>query len=276
MFTDWVINELTRIYEQISGIGASDNLLKTLEQFNRGLYNGINSIRENVASPVAYAILALFLLLELHRIVVRFDGQQGTLGVELPLKLLFKFVIYKMVIDNVDIILKAFFNLSLHLIEGVKGVLNTGTETLTLNIESVRAVIDGMEWWEGAMLSVNILILGLLVSLSLLIANVMIIARFFEIYVLIAISPIPIATLPSDDLGIAKNFFKTFAAACLHGVFIYIVLAMMPILINSAMLGSVDGLDLLININVILGYCFVLIVSITASSRWAKSICNAM
>lgn len=96
------------------------------------------------------------------------------------------------------------------------------------------------------------------------------IARFIEIYVYIAISPIPIATFPSDDLNqIAKGFLKSFAAVCLQGAFIYLILSFFPILVSSNILGDTSAWGLLL-------YSLILALGVFSSSRWAKSVCNAM
>ena len=91
-----------------------------------------------------------------------------------------------------------------------------------------------------------------------------------EIYVYIAISPIPIATFPSDDLNqIAKGFLKSFAAVCLQGAFIYLILSFFPILVSSNILGDTSAWGLLL-------YSLILALGVFSSSRWAKSVCNAM
>jgi hypothetical protein len=277
MVSDWIIQQLTDIFAKIGNIG-DDMLGKTLKQFNSDVMRGINSIQIDVIRPIAYTILALFLLIELHRIIVRFEGQQGTMGVELPLKLMFKFVVFKMVIDNVGIILGAMEEVTIKIIEkiGALGTISPAGEWAA-NLGAIEATLEGMKWWSSIMLAMNVFILGLIVTLTLIVVKVIIIARFFELFVLTAVAPLPIATIPSDDLGIAKNFFKNYAAVLLHGVFIFIILTIMPMLVGGAFFqAGGDGIDALINMNGVLGYSVVLLIAVISSGRWAKSICNAM
>jgi hypothetical protein len=277
MVSDWIIQQLTDIFAKIGNIG-DDMLGKTLKQFNSDVMRGINSIQIDVIRPIAYTILALFLLIELHRIIVRFEGQQGTMGVELPLKLMFKFVVFKMVIDNVGIILGAMEEVTIKIIEkiGALGTISPAGEWAA-NLGAIEATLKGMKWWSSIMLAMNVFILGLIVTLTLIVVKVIIIARFFELFVLTAVAPLPIATIPSDDLGIAKNFFKNYAAVLFHGVFIFIILTIMPMLVGGAFFqAGGDGIDALINMNGILGYSVVLLIAVISSGRWAKSICNAM
>lgn len=277
--TDFILGEIIGIYEAISNAGTNSHLASSLEGFSSVVYNGIQLIRTNVIAPVAYVILSLFLLLELQNIATRVEGHQGTIGAELPIKALFKMIICKTVIDNIGLITSAFFEVSLHLIKKTETILSvSGATSLTPNILALRRVIADYGILERFALSAKISLIGILVSLSLLVVKVIIISRFFQIFIYIAISPIPVATLPHSEMSsVAKNFFKNFAAACLHGVLIYIVIAIFPLLVNGAVLGAIDGSgDFSADLWKILGYCFVLAVSVTASGRWAKSICNAM
>lgn len=277
MVSDWILQQLTSIFSKIGNVG-NDLLLKTLRDFNPTVSQGINSIQTGVIRPVAYTILALFLLLELNHIIVRFEGQQGTMGVELPLKLMFKFVVFKMVIDKVGTILGAMEYVAMKIIGGIARLPDVSPGgTWEANLGAIEVTLNGMRWWSSIMLAMNVFILGLIVSLTLIIIKVIIIARFFELFVLTAIAPLPIATMPSDDLGIAKNFFKNYAAVLLHGVFIFIIISIIPMLVGGAFFqAGGDGIDALINVNGIVGYSVVLLIAVISSGRWAKSICNAM
>lgn len=276
---DYILKEIIGIYEAISNVGMDSNLTTSLESFNSTVYTGIKLIRTNVIAPVAYVILSLFLLLELQNIVTRVEGIQGTLGAELPIKALFKVLICKTIIDNVGLITSAFYEVSLHLIKETQAVLGlTSMAGLSPNIVALRRVIEDYSILARFSLSAKISIISILVTLILLAVKVIIVARFFQIFIYIAISPIPVATLPHSEMSsIAKNFFKNFAAACLHGVLIYIILAIFPLLVKGAVLGAIDGTgDLYADLWKILGYSFILGISVTASGKWAKSICNAM
>lgn len=101
--------------------------------------------------------------------------------------------------------------------------------------------------------------------------KVICIARFIEIYMYVAISPIPIATFPSDEMSqIGKNFLKSFAAVCLQGTLIFLVLTFFPVLLSEQLIGDdVSAFNLLL-------YSLVLILAVFGANRYAKSMLNAV
>ena len=89
--------------------------------------------------------------------------------------------------------------------------------------------------------------------------------RFIEIYMYVAISPIPIATFPSEDLSqIGKNFLKSFAAVCLQGTLIYLILTFFPVILSDNLLNENSA-------PLIYSYIpFVLILAVFGANRYAK------
>ena len=118
----------------------------------------------------------------------------------------------------------------------------------------------------------------LVIFLAVVFANIIVIARFIELYAYFAVSPIPIATIPHEELSqIGKNFLKSFAAVSIQGMLLFMVLSFFPVIFNSGFL-STDGTDfyaLLAQLSAILGYAIVLVLAVFMSSRWARSICSA-
>ena len=155
-------------------------------------------------------------------------------------------------------------------VTGIAGVVANGSVSGAVDLAAMTAQINAMSLGDqiGMLLELVIVKFGVWVLLGLV--QIICIARFIEIYVYIAISPIPIATFPSDDLNqIAKGFLKSFAAVCLQGAFIYLILSFFPILVSSNILGDTSAWGLLL-------YSLILALGVFSSSRWAKSVCNAM
>jgi NADH:ubiquinone oxidoreductase subunit H len=97
-----------------------------------------------------------------------------------------------------------------------------------------------------------------------------------ETYVYLAISPLPLATIPNSELSsVAKNFLKSFAAVSIQGVLIFTVLAL-----YGTLIGSIASNDAFTDITTAMLeatlYSLVLVVCISMTGRWSKSICNAM
>lgn len=276
--TQHIIEQIAEVYRLITYAGTSDFLFQSLEKFDAVLYKDIAKIRNLVISPVAYTILALFLVLELHHVATRIEGHQGTLGTEMALKPIFKMLICKTVIDKVGDITGALYEISLHITSEIAKVFYVDiTNSIQPNFVALENALNKYNLIEKFFISGKLNMICLLIGLCFLIVKVIVIARFFEIFIFIAISPLPLATLPHAEMsGIAKNFLKNFAAVCIHGVFIYLSLTLFGVLVNSAVLGALDGTDFNADLWKVLGYSFVLVICVIASGKWAKSLCNAI
>lgn len=266
MFKNLLIDWVTELNEKIATAGDSGYLTISLSAFNPTLYAYIKTIMSTVVMPVAYVILALFCLLELYRCSVQADGAASgtTFSLEIVGKAMLHMILAKIAVDSTQIIMEAVYQVSQHITLGISSIVSSG-----LDLPAVIDEINGMGTGEqiGMLIELVIVKFGVLIILG--IVNVICIGRFIEIYVMIAIAPIPIATLPSQELSsIGKNFFKSFAAVCVQGILIYLVVSFFPVLISNDILGDSSVFGMLL-------YSLVLGVSVLSCGRWAKSICNA-
>lgn len=200
------------------------------------------------------------------------DGAGGgsSFGAEIVFRVMFKMVLCKVAVDSSLLFMQAIYSVAQEVVTGIAGVVANGSVSGAVDLAAMTAQINAMSLGDqiGMLLELVIVKFGVWVLLGLV--QIICIARFIEIYVYIAISPIPIATFPSDDLNqIAKGFLKSFAAVCLQGAFIYLILSFFPILVSSNILGDTSAWGLLL-------YSLILALGVFSSSRWAKSVCNAM
>ncbi len=272
MFKELLINWVTELIDKFAEVGQSGYLSMGLSDFNNTLYSWVQTIMQSVVMPIAYVILALFFVLELYKASVKVEGAgAGTsFGAEMIFKVMFRMVLCKIAVDSSLLFMKAIYSVSQTITSGISGVVSNGAVSGGIDLVAITTKINTMSLGDqiGMLLELVIIKFGVWILLGLV--EIVCIARFIEIYIYIAISPIPIATFPSDDLNqIAKNFLKSFAAVCLQGVFIYLILSFFPVLVSSNILGDTSAWSLLL-------YSIVLTIGVFSSSRWAKSIANAM
>ena len=272
MFKDLLIQWITELNDKLLSVGQSGYLSIGIGSFNATLYGYIKTIMTSVVMPVAYVILALFFVLELYKASIKIDGAGGgsSFGAEMVFKVMFRMVLCKVAVDSSLLFMEAIYNVTLNLTQGVAGVLGSSAMTGGLDVAALTTQINSMGLGDQLGLFVELVIVKFAVWVIVGLVQVICIARFIEIYVFVAVSPIPIATFPSDDLNtIAKNFLKSFAAVCLQGVFIYIILSFFPMLFNANILGDTSIFGMLL-------YSVILALAVFSSGKWAKSICNAM
>lgn len=279
MFKDKIIEWLNYINNLIIGIGQNGYLSSSLNGFNSTLYGYVSQVMDSVVKPVAYTILALFFVLELYKASIKIEGSGGgtSFGAEVIFKALFRMVLCKVAVDSTSLFMTAIYDVSLHLTNGVSGVIAGGSTSGGMNIAQMTNVVNSMGLGDQIGTFIELFIIKFIVQVIVKLVEVIVIARFIEIYVYVAIAPIPIATFPSDDLSsIGKNFLKSFAAVCIQGTLIYIVLSFFPVLFNSAILGEIGSMGITGALFSILGYSIVLALAVFSCGKWAKSICNAM
>lgn len=272
MFKDLLIRWITELNDQLIAVGQSGYLSIGIGAFNSTLYGYIKTIMTSVVMPIAYVILALFFVLELYKASIKVDGAGGgaSFGAQMVFQVMFRMVLCKVAVDSSLLFMEAIYNVTLSITTGIAGVLSAGSLTGGLDIAALTTQINEMGIGDQLGLFVELVIVKFAVFIILGLVQIICIARFIEIYVYVAVSPIPIATFPSDDLNsIAKNFLKSFAAVCLQGALIYIVLSIFPMLFNANILGDTSVLGMLL-------YSVILALGVFSSGRWAKSICNAM
>lgn len=272
VFKDLLIKWVQELSDKFIAVGQNGYLAIGIGSFNSTMYGYSKTIMTSVVMPVAYVILALFFVMELYKASIKVDGAGGgsSFGAEMVFKVMFRMVLCKVAVDSSLLFMEAIYGVGQTIITGIAGVVSSGGISGGMDIAAITAEINSMGLGDqiGMLLELVIVKFGVWVILGLV--QIICIARFVEIYVYVAISPIPIATFPSDDLNqIAKNFLKGFAAVCLQGAFIYLILSFFPILVNANILGDTSAFGLLL-------YSLILGLGVFSSGRWAKSICNAM
>lgn len=111
-------------------------------------------------------------------------------------------------------------------------------------------------------------IIAFIIDILLIVCEVIILGRIFELAVYTLIAPLPLATFAADSLrDIGKGFLKSYAAVSLQAVVLIIMFSAYTIIINSIpTLGFMDGLLRVL----------ALAMGVMQSGQWSKRICNAM
>lgn len=272
------------IFSVITFSTKNSGVTSSLSDFSLDLNNYATDIMNTVMKPIGYVILSLFLVLELQKIALKVEstGGNGQLGFELVMKALIKMALCKFAMDSLSLFLNAITELSIYMTKNIQDLnLDKIDEA---NLYNAKTILDPiME--EGFWLKIGIFLILLIVLLitigSAVMGQVIVNMRFIELYVLLAVAPIPIATLPHEEWSsVAKNFFKMFASVALQGTLLFMVMSFYPYMLKSVFktLGEgSEGMELLLKVVVgLLGNSILLIFAMMATGRWAKSITNAM
>jgi len=156
------------------------------------------------------------------------------------------------------------------------GVFGSHSVSVLHNIDAMKETIANMDFGVKLMTSVQVTIIWLVFKFSTMAIMLVIIGRMIQIYIMMAIAAIPMATMANADLSsVGKNFLKSFAAVCVQGTLIYIVLNMYGTLVGS-IASTTEFTNITAALFEALLYSLVLVMAIFATGRISKSICNAM
>lgn len=122
------------------------------------------------------------------------------------------------------------------LIAKVPAHITAASFTIPANL---RSALEGADWWAGiGALVASYLGYGVIALLSIIVLMV-VYGRFFKIFLLTAIAPIPLAGLASEaTASIGQNFIKSYFAECLRGVLVIVACVIFTAFAHSPATGS--------------------------------------
>lgn len=240
----------------------------------------------NALKPFCLIIIAICILIELAQVASKVDIIKWEHGLKVAVKL----VLARVCIDIAPTFLRACYNQANIWIRdatSVGGSLTNVASTLATVIQdkigSRNALLEIMVVYVG------IWLLSVLVKGCSLLIQVIAYGRMFELYVLLAVSPLPCAFFPlGDGTGggvsrITQKYFKSFIAVCLQGVMIILCLRIFNIIFGNtlttmigAAVGQEGGIAVMDILWSLLMGDIVLFMSVSRCGSWAKSIIDAM
>ena len=240
----------------------------------------------NALKPFCYVVIGICLLIEIAQVAAKVDIIKWEHGLKLCVKMVFA----KLCIDIAPTFLRACYNqasLWISSAMSVGGYTNLGS-LMTTEVETQISSISGI--WSVIGLLASCLLLSLAVKISGLLIQVIALGRMFELYVLLAVSPLPCAFFPLGDGSgggmsrITQKFFKNFIAVCLQGVMIIISIRIFYMIVGTALTSLITsasgGSD---PTTVVTDLCYVmllagivLVMAVAKCGSWAKSIMDAM
>ena len=239
-----------------------------------------------VLKPFCYSIIGICVLIELAQVAAKVDNLRWEHGLKVAVKL----VLSKVCIDIAPNFLRACYLQATEWINNVAAfdVDNVGA-SMASNVQAALNEVNG--FWTILGLFIISAIVFLALKVCSLLIQVMAWGRVFEIYVYLAVSPLPCAFFPlGDGTGsgishITQKFFKSFIAVCLQGVMIILSMKIFNIIIGRAVLSMVTQLNSDPSISaqmLVIEICFsmimgaiTLLLAVMKSGSWAKSILDA-
>lgn len=275
---NWIFNSQVDMLKSIGTDGVlSANFTQMLGSAGSvTMYDIVHGVWEVAILPIGCGVLSFVFTVQLVKISQRMDGNAAMPGVKEVIFLLVFFAVFLFLVQNSFAIMQAIYEVAKLAIDRVAGLFGAGSQidlatvSITTTDNDVAALL--------AMLVVA-LISWLAVIVAYVVALVVTWARAIQIYIMAAFSPIPLSLMALDETRqMGVGYLKNFAAVCLAGIIILVLLVSFPIVLGglNAASAGVPVVDSIIGgLSYALQYlamCILLILSLVKSGSWARDI----
>lgn len=276
----------------LSAISGFDSMVTNAESvltggaFNTGtVWNAVLTL-SNALKPFCYVVIGICLLIEIAQVAAKVDIIKWEHGLKLCVKMVFA----KLCIDIAPTFLRACYNQASLWIGSAAstGAYRNLSDLMTSDIRIQIQSITGL--WSVLGLLMTTLVLSMAIKVCGLLVQVIAFGRMFELYVYLAVSPLPCAFFPLGDGSgggmsrVTTKFFKSFIAVCLQGVMIILCIRIFYMIVGSSLTSLVTsatgGSDPTV---IVSDLCYtmlmagiVLVMAVAKCGSWAKGIMDAM
>ena len=275
---NWIFSSQVNMLKSIGvdGVLAADfdQMLGTAGSVT--MYDLVRGVWQTAILPIGCGVLSFVFTIQLIKVSQKMDGNASMPGVKEVVFLLVFFAVFLFLIQNSFELMQAVYQVAKLAIDRVVGLFGTGA-SMDLSEVSITTTDDDV----AALLAMLVvaLVSWVVVIVAYVVALVVSWARAIQIYIMAAFSPIPLALTSMDETRqMGVGYLKNFAAVCLAGIIILVLLVAFPIVLgglNAASAGVpvvdsiVGGLSYALQY---LAMCVLLILSLVKSGSWARDI----
>ena len=244
----------------------------TPQAWNSSIFHMIQNLSETVIIPIAGAILAFVMTLELIQLVTE-KNNLNDVDTWMFFKWAFKSACAVLIVTNTWNIVMGVFDAAQSVVARASGVIIGDT---SIDISSVITDMEArlMEMDIGPLLGlwVQSLFVGITMWALTICFFIVIYGRMIEIYLVTSIAPIPMATMMGKEWGgMGQNYLRSLLALGFQAFLIIVCVAIYAVLVQN--IAVVD--DISTAIWTCMGYTVLLCFCLFKTSSLAKSLFNA-
>ena len=280
--TDWlkevlvsgIVSNLSGMFdstnEQIGEIAGQVGL--TPQAWNSGIFNMIQNLSNNVILPLAGAILAIVMTLELIQLITD-RNNLNDVDTWMFFKWVFKSAAAVLIVSNTWTIVMGIFDAAQSVVNGAAGVAIGNT---SVDISSVVTDLESrlMEMDVGPLLGLwfQSLFVGVCTWAITICIFIVIYGRMIEVYLVTSVAPIPMATMANREWGqMGQNYLRTLFALGFQAFLIMVCVAIYSVLVQNISVST----DISTAIWTCMGYTVLLCFCLFKTSSLARSVFNA-
>ena len=280
--TDWLKEILTAgIISNLSGMFDSTNqqvsqivgdVGLTPQAWNSGIFNMIQNLSNTVILPIAGAILAFVMTLELIQLITDKNNLHDV-DTWMFFKWVFKSAAAVLIVTNTWTIVMGIFDAAQSVVSSAAGVIvgNTSIDISTLMADMETRLLE-MDVGPLLGLWFQSLFVGICTWAITICIFIVIYGRMIEVYLVTSIAPIPMATMVNREWGqMGQNYLRSLLALGFQAFLIVVCVAIYSVLVQNIAIST----DISAAIWTCMGYTILLCFCLFKTSSLAKSVFNA-
>ena len=280
--TDWlkeilvsgVISNLTGMFDstndQIGQIVGEVGL--TPQAWNSGIFNMIQNLSNTVILPIAGAILAFVMTLELIQLITDKNNLHDV-DTWMFFKWVFKSAAAVLIVTNTWTIVMGIFDAAQSVVSSAAGVIvgNTSIDISAIMTDMETRLLD-MDVGPLLGLWFQSLFVGICTWAITICIFIVIYGRMIEVYLVTSIAPIPMATMVNREWGqMGQNYLRSLLALGFQAFLIVVCVAIYSVLVQNIAIST----NISAAIWTCMGYTVLLCFCLFKTSSLAKSVFNA-
>ena len=233
---DAVMERFENMFDSVNGqIGEiAINVGQTPMDWNPNIFNMIRNLSETVVLPIAGIILTFVACYELIQMIISQNNMHNFEPVSLY-KWMFKTAIAVFILVNTFDIVMGVFGLAQEVVNQSAGFI-TGEIDVAVDIAlaDFRTQLEAMGVWELMGLWLETFIVSFALRIMSVVIFIVIFGRMLEIYLMVSMAPIPLATMTNRDWGqMGNNYLKSLFALGFQGFLIMACVAIYAALVQN-------------------------------------------
>ena len=274
MLVGGIVSNLSSMFdatnEKVAEISGQVGL--TPQAWNGGIFNMIQNLSETVIVPIAGAILAFVMTLELIQLITD-KNNLNDVDTWMFFKWAFKSAAAILIVTNTWNIVMGVFDAAQSVVASAAGVVvgDTSIDISTIMVDMEERLMEmdlgplfGL-WFQSLFVGITMWALTICIF-------IVIYGRMIEIYLVTSVAPIPMATMMSKESGcMGQNYVRSLLALGFQAFLIIVCVAIYAVLVQNIAVAD----DISSAIWTCMGYTVLLCFCLFKTSSLAKSVFNA-
>ena len=274
MLVSGVISNLTGLFDATNQkVGEiAGQVAMTPQAWNASIFGMIQNLSNSVIVPIAGAILAFVMTLELIQLITD-KNNLNDVDTWMFFKWAFKSAAAVLIVTNTWNIVMGVFDAAQSVVGSASGIIAGDT---SIDISTVMTDLETrlMDMEIGPLLGLwfQSLFAGICTWAIAICIFIITYGRMIEIFLVTSIAPIPMATMTNRESGnMGQNYLRSLFALAFQGFLIIVCVAIYAVLIQNIAVGS----DAVAAIWTCMGYTVLLCFTLFKTGSMAKSIFSA-